>query len=144
MLAHSPKYNADGTIDLIYTHPKLGEIPFTVSSADNSQIVSSLYTQAMAGEFGKIYPFVTQQSVPIVPAQVSRFQARAALAQAGLFTTVDTYMATLPADNIQRLAWNDALTFDRDSTTVAAMATMLHLTSAQIDQLFIAASKIKA
>lgn len=83
-------------------------------------------------------------SESIVPASVSRFQARAALAQAGLFSTVDTHMSGLPADNIQRLAWQDATEFLRGSATVAAMAEMLELTESQVDQLFITAKGIEA
>lgn len=80
----------------------------------------------------------------LVPVSVSRLQARAALAQAGLFFAVDAYMSGLPADNIQRLAWQDATEFLRGSATVAAMATMLGLTESQVDQLFITAKGIEA
>lgn len=83
-------------------------------------------------------------TAPVVPASVSRFQARAALAQAGLLSTVDTYMSGLPADNIQRLAWQDATEFYRSSATVAAMASMLGLTDEQVDDLFVTAATIQA
>ena len=53
-------------------------------------------------------------------------------------------MSGLPADNIQRLAWQDATEFLRVSATVAAMATMLGLTESQVDQLFITAKGIEA
>lgn len=80
----------------------------------------------------------------LVPLSVSRFQARAALAQAGYLTSVVEYMETLPVDHLMRLAWNDATEFDRASPTVAAMAQILNLTDEQIDALFVTAMGIKA
>lgn len=79
-----------------------------------------------------------------VPSIVSRFQARAALAQTGHFEAVAAYMAALPATDIQRLAWEDATNFDRTSTTLAAMATMLGLSETDLDDLFVLAASIEA
>jgi hypothetical protein len=87
---------------------------------------------------------IAEMERPVVPQAVSRFQARAALSQAGLFITVDTYMATLPAGDLMRLAWQDAQEFRRDSPTVAALAVMLQLDDAALDALFITAAGITA
>ena len=78
-----------------------------------------------------------------VPQIVSRFQGRAALANAGHFTTVNNYMASLPVDNLQRLAWEDAQEFRRNSPTVAAMQALLGLSDTEIDDLFIEAATIE-
>ena len=80
----------------------------------------------------------------VVPTLVSRFQARAAMAQAGYFTQVDDFMAALPKTDIRRLAWEDATEFDRTSTTLQAMQQMLGLTDKQVDDLFILAKTIEA
>lgn len=74
--------------------------------------------------------------------QVSRFQAKAALHLAGLLDTVESAMTN--ADQVARIAWQDALLFRRQSPTVLAIAESLDLTSAQLDQLFIVASGIEA
>lgn len=77
-----------------------------------------------------------------VPAAVSRFQARAALHQAGLLEAAEAAVAT--SDMIVRLAWQDAQEFRRDSPTVAALADALGLTPAQLDELFRQAAGIVA
>lgn len=79
-----------------------------------------------------------------VPSTVSRFQARAALAQTGHFDEVASHMATLPATNIQRLAWEDAAQFDRKSPTLQNIAQVLGLDDAELDALFVLASTIEA
>ena len=78
---------------------------------------------------------------PEVPDSVTRFQAFAALMQAGRLTQVQTYMQTAPA--LTQLAWNEAVTFERGSNLLESLGTQLGMTSAQIDALFIAASQIK-
>lgn len=77
------------------------------------------------------------------PLQVTRFQARAALAQAGLFDAVDAMMQDTQTPIITRLEWQDKQTFKRDSATVQWAATQLGLTSSQVDALFLAASQIQ-
>ncbi len=78
------------------------------------------------------------------PQEVTAFQARAALAAAGLLGSVNTYMASLPADNVGRLAWEYARTFKRTSPTILALAPLLGMDDAQLDQLFITAAGIDA
>ena len=78
-----------------------------------------------------------------VPQVVSRFQARAALAMVGLLTSVENAIAS--SNNIiAQLAWADAVQFERNSPTIAAMASALDLTEEQVDDLFRTASKIIA
>lgn len=89
------------------------------------------------------YPVEPIPPVP-APATVTRFQARAALHNAGLLGQVETLMADPGTDRIAKLAWSDALEFKRNSPTVSAMAATLGLTGAQLDDLFRAASVIEA
>jgi len=81
---------------------------------------------------------------PPIPATVTRFQALAVLAAGGYLDTVRTYIATLGEDNITRLAWENAADWERTSPTLNALATMLNLTSAEVDDLFVAASQVSA
>jgi hypothetical protein len=81
---------------------------------------------------------------PAVPPSVSRFQARAALADAGLLSQVETLMADAATPLRTKLAWTDAQDFERSSPTVASMAAALGLTDTQLDQLFVTAKGIVA
>ena len=77
-----------------------------------------------------------------VPASVTRFQALAALSNAGLLTQAQA--AVNAAGGLTLLAWDNAQSFDRTSPTMTTLATALNLTSAQVDALFIVAAKIQA
>jgi len=81
---------------------------------------------------------------PPIPSTVTRFQALAVLAAGGYLPTIKTYIATLGEDNITRLAWENATDWERTSPTLNALATMLNLTSAEVDALFVAASQVSA
>ncbi len=81
---------------------------------------------------------------PPVPATVTRFQALAVLAAGGYLPTIRTYIATLGEDDITRLAWESASEWERTSPTLNALATMLNLTSAEVDDLFVAAAQVSA
>ena len=81
---------------------------------------------------------------PPIPQSVTRFQALAILAAGGYLDTVRTYIATLDQNNVQRLAWENAADWERTSPTLNALAQMLGLTDAQVDELFAAASDINA
>jgi hypothetical protein len=81
---------------------------------------------------------------PAVPTTVTRFQALAVLAAGGYLDTVRTYINTLDQNNVQRLAWENAADWERTSPTLNALATMLNLTSADVDALFVAAAKVSA
>jgi hypothetical protein len=80
---------------------------------------------------------------PLVPKSVTRFQALAALDDAGLTPSIEAYM-TSTASLRTRRAWQEAQTFERDSSTVVALAALLGLTSSQTDALFMAAKDITA
>lgn len=80
---------------------------------------------------------------PSVPQEVTRFQARAALYQAGLLDEVEAMIVAPSTDRMLQLAWQDALTFKRDSAFVAGMAASLGLSDPQLDALFIAAAEIQ-
>lgn len=77
-------------------------------------------------------------------AVVSRFQARAALYQAGLLAQVEALMAHPDTPELTRLAWTDAQEFKRLSPTVLAMSMALGLDDAALDALFASAALITA
>lgn len=88
------------------------------------------------------------QAVP-VPASVSRFQARSALALTerdgiNLFEAIDGFMLTLPATDLRRRAWEDAQAFERSSLTLSEMSLAFGLSDADLDDLFRLADTIRA
>jgi len=77
------------------------------------------------------------------PQGVTRFQARAALAMAGLLDGVEAAVAASP-NSLTRLAWADSQSFERQSPTIASLAYILGLSTDQIDELFQTAEEIVA
>lgn len=77
-----------------------------------------------------------------VPTVISRFQARAALMDAGLLA--DAELAIADADPLTQLAWAEATEWRRDSPTIAALADAIGLTADQVDDLFRTAAQITA
>lgn len=76
-----------------------------------------------------------------VPDFVSRYQARAALLNAGLLEQVEAHFATLPDSSLDRLAWQEAPTVQRHSAALLSAANALGLTSEQVDNFFIQAKR---
>lgn len=84
------------------------------------------------------------QADPIaVPAVVSRFQAKAALAMAGKLQVAEEAVAK-SGNIVLQLAWAEANEFRRDSPGINALAPMVGLDAAGLDDLFIAAAQIEA
>jgi hypothetical protein len=73
---------------------------------------------------------------------VSRFQAKAALLQAGLLDQVNA--ALTEADPVAQLAWAEAVEFRRTSPTILGLAATIGLTDEQLDDLFRAAAQLEA
>jgi hypothetical protein len=77
-------------------------------------------------------------------AVVSRFQARAALHEAGKLAEVEALMSADTTPVLARLAWQDAQEFRRNSPTVLSMGEALELSPEDLDALFRAAALIEA
>lgn len=73
---------------------------------------------------------------------VTPLQASKALRAAGLLAQVQAMVAAAPEDDDVRLAWDWALTWERNSPFVATLGAALGLTDAQIDDLFAAAAAL--
>lgn len=93
----------------------------------------------------EIETILNNQPTPVVviPQEVTRYQARAALYQSGLLEAVEVEIAKPETDMMLKLAWQDALTFKRNSSFVTGMAAILELSEEQLDQLFILAEGIE-
>lgn len=110
--------------DELYSDLMLAQSAGKVISADSS------------GRPAAIDPPVVPDPVPAV---VSRFQARRALKDAGVFDQVEAAIAQ--ADEFAHDAWADAQEFRRDSALILSLGESLGL---DLDALFIAAAKIEA
>lgn len=82
----------------------------------------------------------------VVPPFISNYQARTILIQQGYLAKVDVALRgadqLVMANQIALAAWDYANNFYRSDPLIAAMGAVIPLTSAQIDQMFIAAAKI--
>ena len=81
---------------------------------------------------------------PFAPKTVSAFQAKGALLQDGSLTAVEAIMVAPTTPALLKLAWREALYFERDSPGILWLAAQLSWTSARLDALFITAFGIKA
>ena len=88
--------------------------------------------------------YFSEEPLPPVPTSVNRFQARAALYQAGYLDQVNQMMAAESTPMMAKLAWQDAQEFYRDSALVQSMGGALSLSSTQLDDLFRLAATIVA
>jgi hypothetical protein len=143
-------HTAYGSIDCEIEHPVYGWIPFTASPDDAEEHGRQIYADLVAQ--GNIAAAVS----PPVPTEtellqkeregmrVSRFQARAALHQAGLLSQVEAIMADPATDTLVKLAWQDAQEFVRFSPTIQTVAGLLGITDAELDGLFRLAASIHA
>lgn len=82
--------------------------------------------------------------IPTVPQSVTRFQGLAALDHYGVLETVEAIIDSPDTPKLMKLAFNNALTFERDSASVASISSALGLTPEMIDTWFIYASTVKA
>lgn len=81
---------------------------------------------------------------PTIPPSVTMAQAQAALYRSGMLDQVQAAVDAAKAggDIETDIFWRKANTVERDSTFVTTLATVVGLTSLQVDQLFITASNI--
>jgi hypothetical protein len=83
-------------------------------------------------EVGDVLP---ELPAPMIVPEVTRFQFKLALAQAGLLASIEAYIAG-SSDDTLRLYWAEAPTFRRDHPILAAAAVLLGKTEAEIDAVF--------
>jgi len=75
-----------------------------------------------------------------IPNAVTMRQARRAMFDAGIYEKVDA--AIKQAGGTALIDWEYSNTFDRSNPMIESMAAQLNLTDKQVDELFIAASKV--
>lgn len=95
------------------------------------------------GYDGHVFTAPTQAPV-IVPQEITMRQARLALHEAGLLSNVSTAIASLsePAKTKAQIEWEYSNALQRDNPFVTTLGTALGLSSDDIDNLFITASRL--
>jgi len=73
----------------------------------------------------------------LVPAKITKRQARLALLEAGLLSTVDSFVATQSAE--VQIYWNDSQEIYRRHPLILSLSAELNLSESQVDDLFISA-----
>ena len=131
---------AHTAITLTVNFEGIGSVPFTASEMDTEQHGIEIFTSASAGEFGDIAAYVSPPVV--VPSIVTMRQARLAMLDAGMLTSVSNALAAMtgPTGEAARIEWEYAAELRRDHPLVASLSAALGLSSAQLDGLFTAAA----
>lgn len=130
-------YNRIGTIDVEMNHPDFGWIAFTCDPDDTMEYSADIHDRALA-----MNPAAYVAPPPTVPQVVSPYQARVALLNAGLLDQLTTLMADPSTPQAAKIAWEYATEWDRSSDFILSLGPSLGLSEADIDNLFIAASKV--
>lgn len=92
----------------------------------------------IANEAGEWIPAPTA-----VPDRVTVFQGLAALAAAGQLEAVEAHFREPKTPLLQRLAYERAASWERDSAVIAYMADRMDWDAAYVDRLFIEAKKLE-
>jgi len=118
-------YDSDG-LELLPAEPEITEQvrPYTPMATEEvtSQVDSYIYTATL-------------------PKVITMRQARLALLNAGLLATVSDAISA-GTDEALKIEWDYATEVKRDWASLEAIATSLGMTSEQLDELFIAGSKL--
>lgn len=79
-----------------------------------------------------------------VPETISRFRAKAILYNSGLLQQIEDLMSNPATPMLAKIAWTDAVEFERNSPTILAMTQALGWSAEFVDTLFIEALSIVA
>jgi len=135
---------------MTYYSPHTGEHIDTQTPADwmgTTTLPVPTYNPATQSAFFRDGTWVVETAQPsaaLVPQSVTRFQALAALHLAGHLPAVQAIMAAPETPVLAKLAWDNALSFERSSPTLASLAGALGLTDDALDALFVAAAGVAA
>lgn len=115
------------------------ELPANCIEIDEAQY-DGLLSGSLTYENESVVPYVAPPEQVYVPAVVSMRQARLALLQAGYLGAINSAMTVAP--EADRITWEYATEVSRSSALVGAMAAMLGLSDADLDNLFTVASTL--
>lgn len=143
----------NGEVDMSYQRKTLPDtdigspapLPEDIANLDDVSLADlSAALGPAADELGYagqgFFPVSDPPPPPAIPQIVSRMQAKMALNNAGLLSSVESAVAV--ADVATQIYWAEASEFHRDHPTLIAMTQALGMSSDQVDDLFTAAGAI--
>lgn len=151
------RLKADGTVEIVPNH--VGSGPWFDQGADSSTRLVPIQitevgvvpapTWAMTPRVETAAEVAAREADEAVAERarldeltVTRFQARAALLNAGQLAAVEAAVAQ--ADALTQMAWAEATTFRRGSTSIVALVQGGMFSESEMDALFAAAALIEA
>lgn len=140
------KYSSanNSTIDLLATCSEYGEIPMTLNIVDTEDLHTYFDVDAWVPLeayciMQEIAPYVAPEVIVVIPTQITMRQTRLYLLSIDLLDTVETIVSQNKAWQIE---WEYASEVQRTNQLIVAMQQELELTSAQVDEMFLEASKL--
>lgn len=133
-------------VDLYITCQEYGEIPITLNIIDTEDIhtyVKADGSEVPLEQYCKtqyIAPYVEPEPIPEpIPQVITMRQARLQLLEVGLLDNVEALVAL---DRKSQIEWEYANEVYRQSPLIESVKEAMSLTDEQIDDMFIAASKL--
>ena len=132
-------------IDLFATCEEYGEIPMTLNLVDTEDIhtfVKPDGTEIPLEEYCKtleIGDYIEPDPIIIIPKVITMSQARLQLLEVGLLDDVEALVAL---DRKSQIEWEYASEVYKQSPLIESVKGALNLTDAQIDNMFVEASKL--
>ena len=132
-------------IDLFATCEEYGEIPMTLNLVDTEDLhtfVKPDGTEVPLEQYCKtleIGAYIEPEPIIIIPKVITMRQARLQLLEVGLLDDVEALVAL---DRKSQIEWEYASEVYKESPLIESVKGALNLTDKQIDDMFIAASKL--
>lgn len=127
-------------LESLWTESALSSIglyqPVEADPVPDGKLIASTSVKRVDGVVK--YVHALEDEPVIIPQSISMRQARLALLQAGLLSSVEAAIDAIaePARTAARIEWEYATEMKRDHTLIETLAVGLSLTPEQIDQLF--------
>lgn len=134
----------NSTIDLLATCSEYGEIPMTLNIVDTEDLHTFFDGESWVPLeayciMQEIAPYVAPEVIVVIPTQITMRQTRLYLLSIDLLDTVETIVSQNKAWQIE---WEYASEVQRTNQLIVAMHQELELTDAQVDEMFLEASKL--
>jgi hypothetical protein len=134
----------NSTIDLLATCSEYGEIPMTLNIIDTEDLHTCFDGEEWVPleEYcimQVIAPYTAPAVAVVIPSQITMRQTRLYLLSIDLLDTVENIVSQNKAWQIE---WEYASEVQRTNQLIIAMQEELQLTNQQVDEMFIAASKL--
>ena len=130
-------YNLENGIDCEINHPVHGWIVTTLQADDSNEEHKTLFSEIHAA--GTATAYVAPPVEPVASTTVNVItmrQARLALLQAGLLTTIQNAITT-STDEAMKIEWEYATEIKRSWPNLIALTTSLGMTTEDLDALFV-------